>query len=466
MQQTIRKALSVLGLIAACAPGAALGDYVFQRIDYRLVNGTLVPGGTFTQTWGINDNGQVAMEVVDELGNPVSYIYQPSTATFVRLPDPQGGLFAGPLGINNSGSVAGAVYPADGSFQQGYVLSNGVYQIFSHVGWPFTEARAISNSGLVTGYSFTAEGPASTSVGFIFDPATSVFTNIAVPGAAATLAQGMNAAGQVVGSGYAAVDDNGNFYQQSAFLREPNGTITTFRINGFSTAARGINDDGLIAGFVVTPTGEQAFVGNASGYQLLTCPPDVCPGLVGVVAEGINNLGQIVGGWFDNNDQNSIHGFLATPVSMPSGVTAGGAYVFTVDVIPDKTIFIDPKVAIGYDYAVGNGDPLFGSVRLPFGIGDNQYTLLVGGRSFKLGANDTFDFRAHGFAGGVSRFRVADIEDDAALDPANSLAFPTGLSFVAAGRFTGTMTPLCRPGPLPAQAKPPAGRALVACGTN
>ena len=457
-----RIAATALGLLVAFAPATSWGVYVFQSIDYQVVDGQVVPGGTFTQTWGINDNGEIAMEIADQ-DNAVSYVYQASTGTLTRLPDPTNGLLASPLGINNAGLVVGTAYPADNSFHFGYVLSNGTYQFFSNPGYGFTEARAIGSDGIVTGWSYTGLGAASTGIALIYDPATGSFTEFSVSGALATLAQGRNAAGQVVGSSYAGVSSNGEFFNQTAFLREPDGTITSFRLQGFSTAARGINDNGLIAGFVNTPDGQRAYVGNSNGFELLTCPPDVCPGLRNIGAEAINNLGQIVGGWSENDLGTTLHGFIATPVAMPTGTTSGGGYVFLVNVIPDQTIFIDPKTALGYDYATGAGDPLFATVRLPFGVGDNRYTLIVGGRSFPLAANEVFDFRAHGFALGVSRFRVADIEADAGLDPANSNAFPTGLTFVAAGKFTGSMTPLCRPGNMPDRAKPPAGRALQPC---
>jgi hypothetical protein len=45
-------------------------------------------------------------------------------------------------------------------------------------------------------------------------------------------------------------------------------------------------------------------------------------------------------------------------------------------------------------------------------------------------------------AGGVSDFAVTGIDPAADLDPANTSAFVTGLTFVANGSFTGTMTPL------------------------
>jgi hypothetical protein len=118
---------------------------------------------------------------------------------------------------------------------------------------------------------------------------------------------------------------------------------------------------------------------------------------------------------------------------------------------------------LGFDYEIGDGDPKFASVQLPIGIGDSLYTLIVHGHAFDLAGGDVFHFVAHGFAKGVAQFRVADIEASAGLDPNNAAAFPTGLTFTAAGTFTGTMTPLCRSNPLPDKAKPPVGRGLSPC---
>jgi hypothetical protein len=105
-------------------------------------------------------------------------------------------------------------------------------------------------------------------------------------------------------------------------------------------------------------------------------------------------------------------------------------------------IFIDPAIASGYDYEIGKHDPRFASVRLPLGIGNNKFVLVVGHKAFDLNAGQLFDFRARGFNKGVKAFRVACIDPAAALDPANPLAFPTELTFMAAGKFTGTQTPL------------------------
>jgi hypothetical protein len=108
-----------------------------------------------------------------------------------------------------------------------------------------------------------------------------------------------------------------------------------------------------------------------------------------------------------------------------------------------QTIYLDPVVAIGYEYATGPGDPNFASVTLPAGIGDNLYNLYV-----LMGNRYVFRARIQGgvpfyFArGGVKRFLVLGVEEEAALDPNNPTAFLTGLTFTRSGTFTGTMTPI------------------------
>lgn len=119
-------------------------------------------------------------------------------------------------------------------------------------------------------------------------------------------------------------------------------------------------------------------------------------------------------------------------------MVSGGAFHFTVDEVgPDHITFIDPEVAIGYVYAIGAGDPNFDSVLLPE-VGDDLFQLVYGGTTFVLKAGERYFFPD----GGVSEFKVLGIETGAMLDPDDPLAFMTGLTFVAEGRFTGTMTPI------------------------
>lgn len=115
-----------------------------------------------------------------------------------------------------------------------------------------------------------------------------------------------------------------------------------------------------------------------------------------------------------------------------------GVFKFTIDNVgPNEVTFIDPDIAIGYSYVTGAGDPNFASVLLP-SVGDDLFDLVFGGIHHALMAGVQFFFPT----GGVSAFDVLGIETSAGLDPTDPLAFITGLTFVSAGQFTGTMTPL------------------------
>jgi hypothetical protein len=130
------------------------------------------------------------------------------------------------------------------------------------------------------------------------------------------------------------------------------------------------------------------------------------------------------------------------PVNLPT-LDANGVYTFDLTVQPGVTYFIDPAVATGYIYETGAGDPNFASVMLP-GIGNaNPYKLYIwNGSAFVfdtlLAANSLFTFAP----GGISEFEVLGIDSNLGLDPANTTAFITALTFVGGGNFTGTMTPV------------------------
>jgi hypothetical protein len=128
------------------------------------------------------------------------------------------------------------------------------------------------------------------------------------------------------------------------------------------------------------------------------------------------------------------------PIVIPGDTTV---YSFHADVVEGQQIFIDPMVAIGYDYAIGARNPYFDSVTLPTGIQSDPFDLyLFDGTDYHfrthLAGGETFVFDGSG----VDRFRVLGIDLAAGLDPNNSLAFITGLTFEGSGEFTGTMIPI------------------------
>ena len=154
---------------------------------------------------------------------------------------------------------------------------------------------------------------------------------------------------------------------------------------------------------------------------------------------------------FTNNNAEILHRsnsfFAFTPLTgnVPQDVAlptvSAGVYNFSIaSVGPNSITFIDPFVAVGYDYATGTGNPNFASVLLP-DVGDGLFTLdyIVGGVTSSVSlAHDTQFFFPQG---GVSAFHVGGIETSAKVDPGNVTAFITGLTFAGNGAFTGTMTP-------------------------
>jgi len=125
-----------------------------------------------------------------------------------------------------------------------------------------------------------------------------------------------------------------------------------------------------------------------------------------------------------------------------------GKLNFDNSVEAGTVINIDPFVAIGYDYLIGDpADPWFESVSFP-SIGDGLFDLLLynddgSATTIKdVRAGEIFDFSSVTGGSGISSFGVRGIEKAAMLEPTDPLAFVTSLTFVGDGRFTGTMVPI------------------------
>jgi len=278
-------------LAAAALPAWATASYVFTTVDY--------PGASLTELWGMNDAG---VAVGDAMIGNTQVAFTWNAGTFTLLPPAPGGVFAGGLGINNAGVIAGSVQPPSGN--QGFVLNGTTYSTFAEPGSAQTDGRGIGDSGIVLGYSTDAGGGR---VPFIYDPATNTFTNILIPGMDPTglnLAQDVNAAGQVVGQ--VRILAQGNW----GFVRDAGGNVTLFQVGGLGTGARGINDAGTIVGLI---TGNNtSFVGSLGGGF----DPFLFPGAPTTYAEGINNFGEISGSYVDAAGVQ--HGFVAVSVPEPA----------------------------------------------------------------------------------------------------------------------------------------------------
>jgi len=150
-------------------------------------------------------------------------------------------------------------------------------------------------------------------------------------------------------------------------------------------------------------------------------------------------------------DTGGLNVFLPTTVPVPttSGLLAGLLYSFEIQgVSPNEFTFIDPFVATGFEYIKGDTDPNFKGVKVVTNAGDGVYEVWIWDETTSswilvdndLMVDEAFDFVDDGgIALGVDRFQIRGIETSANVSPFDLTAFITGLTFMEAGNFTGTM---------------------------
>ena len=146
----------------------------------------------------------------------------------------------------------------------------------------------------------------------------------------------------------------------------------------------------------------------------------------------------------------SLPGLSASNPYMPVVTEKGWNFIFNVT--PNQRSYVDPIVATGYDFIL-NAGPSFASVLLP-NVGDGVYTLqLWDGNNWintqaNLLAGEIYNF-LNEHPSGVDRFRIIDIEETAGINPTNTRAFVTGLTFTANGTVDMTQAALTNPIPEP-----------------
>ena len=128
-----------------------------------------------------------------------------------------------------------------------------------------------------------------------------------------------------------------------------------------------------------------------------------------------------------------------------SGLAFAGLAIGNTPIGSGQTVFIDPIVSTGYQYAVNPGSPLIASATFPTLPGfSGSYQVYSFDQTVLLGtvlAGTPFDFLG-GSPGGVTGFTVKGIDPALGLNPDNPLAFVTGLVFASSGTVNVSMTPL------------------------
>jgi probable HAF family extracellular repeat protein len=245
---------------------------------------TVTDLGPFFYPHAINDSGQVAGSFIN--GTGAAMLYSEGVLKVITPPD---GRSAQAWGINNLGDVAGEVMfcdIVDGNCVNArsrafiYNSSRNTYNVLGTLGGNSSRAYAINDFDQVTGYS-DIDTVSSVSHAFIFRDG--MFTDIgAALGSAGTLAQSINANGQVAGFASSNTAARGAFlYDSGVFLFfEPNGSARDINNRGELVGGFGGNDDGSGRAFLYTH-GARLDIGTLGGSF--------------AGASAVNNLGQVVG---------------------------------------------------------------------------------------------------------------------------------------------------------------------------
>ena len=322
------------------------------------------PGAAFTSATGINNTGQIVGSYDVSYENPelfntdfASFAFVYTNGHFTTLMDPQ---FAAPFpyaetfanGINDAGQIVGNgnkdPYPdsiifldTKGNFTNPAIAT----------GFEGATATGINDGGQIVGNYFTGyvsnDGSyVSTLHGFL--DTNGSFTNIDAPGAARatggetcwcgwTSANGINDAGQIVGTYYDSVgaahgflDTNGSFTNIDA----PRGTG--------GTSAKGINDAGQIVGTYYDSVAAQSFPDrgspNIDAHGFLDTNGSftniAAPGATGgTSANGINDAGQIVGSFGDGSSFLAVPETVTIMIMEPPGVVVFATGLFSLGLI-------------------------------------------------------------------------------------------------------------------------------------
>ena len=303
--------LVALGVLSAPMLAQAQGAYDYESFNY--------PGATVDVVFGINNRGDVAAFGIVS-GDFMPYVYDSKRGGFTNVTPVAGFDSTAVFGIADNGTLVGSVFGA--GIESGLIIDkNGATTVFDHPedGVFFTQARDINEKGLVTGFRF----PFVSTSGFIYDSNNGTFTDI-VP-SLFTLANGINARGDVVGSAifddeFGSPDPCGSSGEaRPGWLRTADGSVTYFSVNGGVTAARGITDSGTIAGWVGDGGSGliKGFVVKLDGSQcqsITIADADLLhvPGASLTFVGDIKNSGEVVGHYVDGTTEVQL-GYIARP---------------------------------------------------------------------------------------------------------------------------------------------------------
>jgi hypothetical protein len=310
--------------------GAAGTQGGFVRSQDGTIDTFQVPGSILTEPVGINSAGEVVGYYEITAGVPQGFMRTADgqITTFAAPTDASisTNKIAQPVAINDAGEILGN-YPDVGMGSRVFVRSaTGVITTFSvSDGSDYsTVATGINAGGAITFYGSSssideAGGAIWYGQGNVPNPLLSCdCSGLALPGATGMFPTGINATGAVVG--WFTTDANAPYSQvtpdapaSGAFLRSPDGLITTFSSPGTLVSSHlGINAPGAIFGnytLPATPTDSHGFVRSEEGI-VNSFDPDRSSS---TTATNINDSG-VITGYYSDESGKVVSGFLRQPL--------------------------------------------------------------------------------------------------------------------------------------------------------
>jgi probable HAF family extracellular repeat protein len=237
--------------IAINDAGVAVGDQYRVNPSKHLAviyntDGTMttVPplGGNSSRFFGINNAGDaVGFSETAQSIPPHAVLY--TGGELIDLGTLPGDLFSWAYGINDDGVIVGK--SGGGDINHAFIYQDGLMCDLGTLGGSNAVADAISNNGLIAGYS--SPDDASSYHAFLLTPQDGMIDLGTLPGADASYAYGLNSLGQVVGASTSASGSAAFVYQDGQMV-DLNSVVDNGG-NWTLLSATGINDSGVIVGY-------------------------------------------------------------------------------------------------------------------------------------------------------------------------------------------------------------------------
>ena len=300
---------AMLLVVSSAADAANATGYSFTILTHPYASAA----GGETYVFGINNNGDVVGDYRQAAnGSSHAFLYSNGTYSDVIL---AGATAIWAYGVNDSGDVVG--YYTDMSGTHGFVAERSFNVTTLDVPGSTcgTEAYGINNAGQVVGYYCDLSGPQGSSRqrGFLLDHGT--FTSIDMPGFLCTQPQGISNTGEIVGSYCDGVSDSGFRYKDGTYTKVVNPNSHAF------TSLWGINIRGAMTGiFIPTPTSTYEGFVTYNGRGFFAINPPGADLSAQSIANGINDVGQIVGYFRDSTITNAtvVRGYIAKDATAPT----------------------------------------------------------------------------------------------------------------------------------------------------